>query len=127
MLTGHGLARELLDLDDLPAVHPGQGGDIYIETAYEDSKERVIVVADRSDTGGSEAGRRREMLTERARVMKLLNKRTRWLVRESANHPPGSPERCAIAYALRSLDAVKSWIYGGQDPDSSDFNPGESP
>ena len=125
-MKAHELAKELLEMGDLPVVHPGQGGDIYIEYTYYDPREEVIVVVDEDDTGGSETGRHHKaVMLERERCLQLVEARIRRLEECLGNYPPQHSNYSSTRASIENLKTMVHWIAGGISPEQTvGRNPG---
>tara|TARA_Y100000034_G_scaffold136262_1_gene211859 strand:+ start:687 stop:1418 length:732 start_codon:yes stop_codon:yes gene_type:complete len=127
--TSHQAAKALLALPNLPLVHPGIAGDIYIETVYHDEKDAVIVVSDRVEaSAGSETGRHAEAVRlERERCVQLVEYRIGRLLEVLKDYPPSHSTHVRIAAAIENLRAVAKWISSEKQPkDTVKMNPGGS-
>lgn len=127
--TSHQFAQAMLALPDLPLVHPGIAGDIYVGVVYHDPEDEVIVVSDRVEaSAGSEDGRHADaMRHERERCLQLIEARCQRLHKVIKDYPSDHPTHRNIAASIENLRAVEKWISGGRTPkDTTKLNPGGS-
>jgi len=127
--SSHQVAQEMLKLPDLPLVHPGIAGDVFVEVLYHDIEDKVIVVSDRVEASpGSESGRHEGAVKlERERCLRLIEARCKRLHEVIQNYPPDHRTHSKIAAALENLRVVERWISAGRQPKhTTQLNPGGS-